>query len=76
MVTLPVIGFKLVDKEDEVIPKSLDLLKQENLRYVIGNTVEGVGKDVTTVWIIGPNGLIKKVHDLKKNIAKEILRLL
>lgn len=71
-----VIGFKLEEKEEDVIEKSMKRLKEDGIDFIIGNTIESIGKDVAKAWIINKDGLIKKIEGRKKEIAKEIIDLI
>lgn len=70
-----IIAFKLEEKEENVIKKAKELLEKESLDFVVGNTIESIGKEYTKIWIIGKEGLIKKVEGKKEEIAKHIIDL-
>ncbi len=71
-----VIGFKLEKNEENIVEKSLKKLEEDKLDYVIGNTIESIGKDDAKIWIIGKEGLIKKIKEKKEEIAREIINLI
>lgn len=71
-----VIGFKLEEKEEEVVEKAMEILEKDKLEFVIGNLAESIGKEETKIWIVGKEGLIKSVEGKKEDVAKEIVDLI
>lgn len=71
-----VIGFKLEEKEEEVVEKAMESLERDGLDFVIGNLTESMGKEETKIWIVGKEGLIKSIEGKKEEVAKEIVDLI
>lgn len=55
-----IIGFKVEDKKDKLIDRAFDLLKKNNINFVVANTTTGFTKDNNEIWIINKKG--KAVH--------------
>jgi len=77
---IKLIGFKAVYKlsEKELVACGIEKLKESKSDYIIVNDIgkEGVGfgVDANEVYIIGENGLIRKIAKApKKEVAREIL---
>lgn len=71
-----VIAFKLEEREENVEKASLNLLEKDKVDYVVGNTVESIGKEDTKIWIYGKDGLIKKAQGKKEDVVKHIIDLI
>lgn len=71
-----VIGFKLAEKESEVVRRATELLKEDNLDYVIGNTIASLGSDSVHIWVVGKDGVVKETAGKKEEVAGEILDLI
>jgi len=63
-----IIGFKVESKKDKLKEKAFELLKKNNLDFVVANTVSGFGSDSNEIWIFDKNG--KAIH---KKGTKDIL---
>ncbi len=63
-----IIGFKVESKKDKLKEKALELLKKNNLDFVVANTVSGFGSDSNEIWIFDLKG--KAIH---KKGTKDIL---
>jgi phosphopantothenoylcysteine decarboxylase/phosphopantothenate--cysteine ligase len=68
-----IIGFKVEENEIKLKEKAMNLLKKNNLDFVIANTVYGFEKDENEILIIDKNG--KSIHkkDKKEQLADHIL---
>ena len=68
-----IVGFKLEENEFILKEKAMNLLKKNNLDFVIANTVSGFEKDENEILIIDKNG--KSIHkkDKKEQLANHIL---
>ena len=65
--TSKLIGFKLEKNSYELQDKAYNLLKKNNLDFVIANTISGINGDKNEVWIIDKKGgtfhkIGKKTH--------------
>ncbi|MBC7081291.1 MAG: bifunctional phosphopantothenoylcysteine decarboxylase/phosphopantothenate--cysteine ligase CoaBC [Thermoplasmatales archaeon] len=69
-----VIGFKLEEKN--VFERAYKRMRGDGIDYMIGNKIDSIGKDYTQIWIIGKEGLIKKVKGRKEEVAKNIVDLI
>jgi phosphopantothenoylcysteine decarboxylase/phosphopantothenate--cysteine ligase len=63
-----IIGFKVEVTSTNLKEKSLNLIKKNNIDFVIANTIAGFNKDGNEIWIIDKKG--KSIH---KKGKKEIL---
>jgi phosphopantothenoylcysteine decarboxylase/phosphopantothenate--cysteine ligase len=63
-----IIGFKAEEKTTKLKEKAFNLLKKNNLDFVIANTISGFSNESNDIWIINKNK--KTVH---KKGKKEIL---
>jgi len=63
-----IIAFKLEDNTKNLVKKAFDLLKQNKLDYVIGNTTANLSSDENEIWIIN-----KKRKTIHKKGKKEQL---
>ena len=63
-----IIGFKVEESRNKLKEKAFELLKKNNLDFVIANTISGFGSDVNEIWIID-----KKKKAVHKKGKKEIL---
>jgi phosphopantothenoylcysteine decarboxylase/phosphopantothenate--cysteine ligase len=68
-----IIGYKVEEKNTTLKKKAIELLKKNNLDFVIGNTISGFEKDINEIWIIDKkgNGVHKKGK--KEELADHIL---
>jgi phosphopantothenoylcysteine synthetase/decarboxylase len=55
-----IIGFKVEEKKNRLQEKALDLLKRNDIDFVIGNTISGFNKDENEIWIFDTKG--KSIH--------------
>jgi len=63
-----IIGFKVEAQKKNIKQKASDLLKRNNLDFVIANTTAGFSKDKNEIWIVDKTG-----HDTHKSGKKEQL---
>ena len=63
-----IIAFKLEDNTKNLVKKAFDLLKQNKLDYVIGNTTANLSSDENEIWVIN-----KKRKTFHKKGKKEQL---
>ena len=68
-----IIAFKLEDKKENLKNKSMALLKENNLDFVIGNLVSGFNSDENRIWIFDKSGKSFSKKDNKENLASFIL---
>jgi phosphopantothenoylcysteine decarboxylase/phosphopantothenate--cysteine ligase len=68
-----IIGFKVEDKRDKLIDRAKDLLINNNIDYVVANTITGFTGNDNEIWIIDKKG--KTVHKKgnKEELAEYIL---
>jgi phosphopantothenoylcysteine decarboxylase/phosphopantothenate--cysteine ligase len=63
-----IVGFKVEEKKDKLKEKSMNLLKDNKLDFVVGNTISGFSSDENEIWIFN-----KKEKSINKKGKKEIL---
>lgn len=68
-----IIAFKLETKKEELLEEATKLLKQNNIDYVIGNTIKNLGKNENEIWIFSKNRETVHRKDKKENLAGYIL---
>ncbi len=68
-----IIGFKLEGKKDILYKRAFNLLKKNNLDYVVGNTLSGINKDENEIWIINKKGKSNHKKGNKVQLADYIL---
>lgn len=70
-----IIGFKVEDKKDKLSYKSINLLKNNKLDYVIANTISAFENEENEIWIFDKNS--KSIHKKgkKENLTNIILDL-
>ncbi len=71
-----IIGFKVEDNLIKLKEKAINLLKKDNLDFVVANTVFGFNRDENEILIIDKNG--KSIHkkDKKEQLANHILDII
>jgi phosphopantothenoylcysteine decarboxylase/phosphopantothenate--cysteine ligase len=67
-----IIAFKVEKNKEQVIPRSLALLKKHNLDFAIGNSISSFGADETTIWLINKQGKSIKKRGDKEYLADQI----
>ncbi len=68
-----IVAFKAEENKNNVKSKSIDLLKKNNLDYVIGNTISGFNSKTNEIWIIDKKGKTISKKGSKDNLADTIL---
>ena len=68
-----IIGFKLEEKKDKLHDSAFNLLKKNNLDYVVANTISGFSKDENEIWIIDKKGKCNHKKGKKCKLADYIL---
>jgi len=68
-----IVGFKAEEKEKNIKEKGLELLKQNNLDFVVGNTLSGFEKDTNKIWIINKENKIITKKGNKEKLSIYIL---
>jgi len=71
-----IIAFKLEENKENLKEKSLQLLRENRLDFVIGNTISAFGKDENEVLIINRTGKSIYKKDKKEEIANYILDII
>ena len=70
-----IIGFKVESKKDKLKQKAFELLKKNNLDFVVANTVSAFGSDKNEILIIHKNGKAASKKGTKEILADNILDL-
>jgi phosphopantothenoylcysteine decarboxylase / phosphopantothenate---cysteine ligase len=68
-----IIGFKVESKKDKLKEKALELLKKNNLDFVVANTVSGFCGDSNEIWIFDKRGMVIHKKGTKDILADNIL---
>jgi len=68
-----IIGFKVEDKRDSLIDKAKELLRNNNIDYVVANTITGFARDDNDIWIIDKKGKSVYKKGNKEELAEYIL---
>lgn len=68
-----IIAFKLEENKSNLKKKSYDLLKSNNLDFVVGNTISSLENEKSEVLIVDKEGKSKNKVDRKEEIASYIL---
>ena len=68
-----IVGFKVEDKKDKLNEKAFDLLKKNNLDYVVANTISGFNKEENEIWVINKKGKINHKKGDKSKLTDYIL---
>ena len=71
-----IIGFKVEAKKDKLHERALNLLKNSNLDFVVGNTTSGFNTDENEIWIINKNGKSYHKKGNKGDLADYVLDIL
>lgn len=71
-----IIAFKVEDKKENVKKKSFELLKKNNLDFVVGNTISAFEKEKNEILIINKKGKATLKKGKKENLANDILDLI
>lgn len=68
-----IIGFKVEEKATQLKEKALNLLKKNNLDFVVANTISSFNRDENEIWIIDKKGKSNHKKDKKERLADYIL---
>lgn len=68
-----IVGFKVEAKKDKLEEKAFELLKKNNLDFVVANTVSGFGSDRNEIWILDRKGKVIYRKGTKDILADNIL---
>jgi len=68
-----IIGFKVEEKSPKLKEKAGNLLKKNNLDFVVANTISGFDKDENEIWIIDKKGKTIHKKGKKEHLADYIL---
>ena len=68
-----IIGFKVEESTAKLKEKAKDLLKRNNLDFVVANTISGFDKDKNEIWIIDKKGKCVHKKGEKEELAGQIL---
>ena len=68
-----IIGFKVEEKTVKLKEKAQNLLKKNNLDFVVANTLSGFSKDENEIWIIDKKGKCIHKKGRKEQLASYIL---
>lgn len=68
-----IIGFKVEESIDKLQEKAFELLKKNNLDFVVANTISGFNSDDNEIWIINKKGGSIHKKGKKQHLAEYIL---
>jgi len=68
-----IIAFKMEDDKEKIKQKSQNLLKNNKLDLVIGNTIKGFNKEENEIWIINKKNKIINKKDTKEKLSNIII---
>jgi len=71
-----IIGFKVEAQKKNIKQKASDLLKRNNLDFVIANTTGGFSGDKNEIWIVEKTGHVANKKGKKEQLTDNILDLL
>ena len=71
-----IIGFKVEEKKEKLEEKAFELLKKNNLDFVVANTVSGFNKEENEIWIIDKKRKTIHKKGKKEYLADHILNVL
>lgn len=74
--TATLIGFKVEDMKEKLQAEAYELLKKNNLNYVVANTVAAFGTSATAILIIDASHTTKEFKGTKDDLANHVLDLL
>lgn len=67
-----IIGFKLEESNNKLNENAFELLKKNNLDFVVANTITGFGNNINEIWIIDKNKNVMQ-HKGKKEILADLI---
>ena len=68
------VGFKLESTGKQIVEKAYSRLCEQKLDYIIANTVNSLGDDAISIWLIDADKTTLRKKGLKNDIAEFILR--
>jgi phosphopantothenoylcysteine decarboxylase/phosphopantothenate--cysteine ligase len=68
-----IIGFKLEEKQDEIVEKAFNLLKKNNLDFVVANTIYGLENVKNKMWIVDKKRNVINIDGTKEILTDQIL---
>ncbi len=68
-----IIGFKVEENSNTIKEKGYNLLKENNLDFVVANTTEAFEKDENKIWLINKKGKSVYKKEKKENLSRYIL---
>jgi len=68
-----IIGYKVEENKVKLKEKAKNLLKKNNLDFVVANTISGFDKDKNEIWIIDKKGKCIHKKGEKEQLANQIL---
>ncbi|MGF3554632.1 MAG: bifunctional phosphopantothenoylcysteine decarboxylase/phosphopantothenate--cysteine ligase CoaBC [Thermoplasmatota archaeon] len=71
-----IIGYKLEENRLKLKENAMDLLKKNNLDYVVANLIHGFNLDKNEIWVFNENGEIFHKKEKKEELADYILDII
>ena len=71
-----IVGFKVEEKKDKLKEKSINLLKNSKLDFVVGNTISAFSSNKNEIWIFNQKGKSINKKGKKEILADYILELI
>jgi phosphopantothenoylcysteine decarboxylase/phosphopantothenate--cysteine ligase len=71
-----IVGFKLEYEKEKIKKKSVELLKKNNLDFVVGNTIQAIENDKNEIWIVDKNNQIFHKKGSKPEISDFIFNII
>jgi phosphopantothenoylcysteine decarboxylase/phosphopantothenate--cysteine ligase len=68
-----IVGFKLCDNKNNVIKEAENLLTNNKLNFVVGNTISAINSEKNKIWIIDKNKKNIELNGNKIDITNKIL---
>jgi phosphopantothenoylcysteine decarboxylase/phosphopantothenate--cysteine ligase len=69
-------GFKVEENKNKLNEKAFDLLKKNNLDFVVANTISGFDNDENEIWIIDKKNKTIHKQGKKEHLADHILDII
>ena len=70
-----IVGFKVEENKKMLKERAFDLLKRNNLDFVVGNTISGFGSKTNEIWIVDKKGKTLHKKGDKEELADSILEI-
>ena len=71
-----IVGFKVEENKNKLQEKSFDLLKKNNLDFVVGNATSGFAGDDNEIWIVDKQNKCIHKKGKKEKLANNILDMI